>query len=88
MWIGALRRTITINSPIGSNTNVPGNPDAGTTIPATIGPKKNPAFPPERKTPIVSPLEGLLDLTTAEKAGGWNAAAPNPAVATRKRRMA
>jgi hypothetical protein len=40
-------------------------------------------FPAERKTPISFPLEELLDFTTAENAGGWKTADPNPAVPTK-----
>jgi hypothetical protein len=41
-----------------------------TITPATIGPRKNPAFPPDKKYPIDPPLDVVLDLATAENAGG------------------
>ena len=83
----ALKSSIDVNSPIGNSTKVPLKPVADTITPATIGPRKNPAFPPERKIPREPPLEVVLDLTTAEKAGGWKAAVPSPAVPTRKSRI-
>jgi hypothetical protein len=42
-------------------------------------------FPAERKMPISFPLEELLDFTTAENAGGWKHADPNPAVPTKNK---
>jgi hypothetical protein len=65
-----LKSNIEVRSPIGSNANVPLKPIVDTRAPATIGPKKNPAFPPERKIASELPLDVALDFATVEKAGG------------------
>jgi len=66
----ALRSKIEVKSPIGSSANVPLKPIVDTKAPATIGPKKNPAFPPERKIASEPPLDVPVDFATVEKAGG------------------
>jgi hypothetical protein len=65
-----LRRSAEVTSPIGSSNNVPGNPMKEVSTPATIGPRKKPALPPDRKIPIELPMELVFDFATAEKAGG------------------
>jgi len=65
-----LKSSIEVKSPIGSSTNVPLKPIVDARAPATIGPKKNPAFPPERKIASELPLDVAVDFATVEKAGG------------------